>query len=551
MLARNLLAASASEATPVDTTWDTDATSLTLFQDTPQNFKKISSQEANPNDLFIKPDGTKLFIIGTSGDEVNEYDLSTAWDISTATFNQFFKVNTQDTSPTGLFFKSDGTKMFVLGRAGDDVNEYTLSTAWDVSTASYSQNFAVSTQDTSPTGIFFKSDGTEMYVTGSQNDSVYQYNLTTGWDVSTASYDQALALTGSGTPGEGIPEGVFFKPDGTKLFIVGSILDAVQEYTLSTAWDISTASWEGSLEKFRVSDQDTSPKGVFFKTDGTKMFIVGASKDTLFQYDLSTAWNVSTASYTNPSNDFLKVSGQEESPAALFFKSDGTKLYVAGFTGDEVNEYNLSTAWNVGSATFSQNFSVNAKETSPQGLSFKSDGTKMYITGPSSDSIHEYHLSTAWDISTASFDSSLDLSSQETLVTSHTWKTDGTKLYTTGSTADKVQEWDLSTAWDVSTATHNQSFADPSGIRFIFLNGLAFKTDGTKMYTTNRATSTLYEWDLSTAWDISTATIAHGGYSYSLFAESLRNIFFKPDGTKFWTIDSTYDVIYGFQMSPR
>jgi hypothetical protein len=49
-----------------------------------------------------------------------------------------------------LAFNNDGTKMFIVGDTGDDVNEYTLSTGFDVSTASYSQNFSISAQETSP-----------------------------------------------------------------------------------------------------------------------------------------------------------------------------------------------------------------------------------------------------------------------------------------------------------------------------------------------------------------------------------------------------------------
>jgi hypothetical protein len=41
--------------------------------------------------------------------------------------------------------------MFILGYIGDDVNEYTLSTGFDLSTASYSQNFlSVAAQDSGP-----------------------------------------------------------------------------------------------------------------------------------------------------------------------------------------------------------------------------------------------------------------------------------------------------------------------------------------------------------------------------------------------------------------
>jgi hypothetical protein len=74
-----------------------------------------------------------MYVIGSTGDDVNEYDLSSAWDISSATFLQSFSVAAQETNPEGVFFKPDGTKMYVVGSTGDDVNEYDLSSAWDVS----------------------------------------------------------------------------------------------------------------------------------------------------------------------------------------------------------------------------------------------------------------------------------------------------------------------------------------------------------------------------------------------------------------------------------
>jgi DNA-binding beta-propeller fold protein YncE len=39
------------------------------------------------------------------------------------------------TAPYTVRFKPDGTKMFVTGSTGDDINEYSLSTAWDITTA--------------------------------------------------------------------------------------------------------------------------------------------------------------------------------------------------------------------------------------------------------------------------------------------------------------------------------------------------------------------------------------------------------------------------------
>ena len=118
-----------------------------------------------------------MYVIGNSGKQVNEYSLSTAFDVSTASHTQLFSVQSQDLTPQGLTFNNDGTNMFIVGSSGDDVNEYSLSTAFDVSTASYVQNFSVLSQDLNPTGITFDNNGTKMYVLGADNDKVYEYSI--------------------------------------------------------------------------------------------------------------------------------------------------------------------------------------------------------------------------------------------------------------------------------------------------------------------------------------------------------------------------------------
>ncbi len=95
---------------------------------------------------------------------MNEYSLSTGFDVSTASYVQNFSVSAQETGPTGMSFNNDGTKMFIVGYSGGrSVNEYSLSTAFDVSTATYVQNFYVGAQETDPSGITFNNDGTKMF----------------------------------------------------------------------------------------------------------------------------------------------------------------------------------------------------------------------------------------------------------------------------------------------------------------------------------------------------------------------------------------------------
>ncbi|GAJ11326.1 unnamed protein product, partial [marine sediment metagenome] len=206
-----------------------------------------------------------------------------AWDVSTADYDTKFKdVSDQDTNPYGVSFKPDGTKMYMVGYTNDTVYQYSLSPAWDVSTADYDTKFKdVGDQETNPRGVFFKPDGTKMYIMGGATATVYQYSLSTAWDVSTADYDTKLKDVGGQDTNT---YGVFFKPDGTKMYIMGNTNDTVYQYSLSTAWDVSTADYDTKLKY--VGTQDLTPTDVFFKPDGTKMYIVGNYYDTVHQYSL-------------------------------------------------------------------------------------------------------------------------------------------------------------------------------------------------------------------------------------------------------------------------
>ena len=60
--------------------------------------------------------------------------------------------------------------MFVMGaKTVDAVHEYTLTVAWDISTASFVDYFSVASSGNSdPTGIAFSKSGDKMFITGSK-----------------------------------------------------------------------------------------------------------------------------------------------------------------------------------------------------------------------------------------------------------------------------------------------------------------------------------------------------------------------------------------------
>jgi DNA-binding beta-propeller fold protein YncE len=197
----------------------------------------ISSQETGNRELAFSSDGTKFFVTGYQGVDVGEYSMSTAWDVSTASYTDAFSVSSQEAYPHGLAFNTDGTKMFVSGYGGDNVNEYTLSTGWDVSTASFVDSFDVSSQDIQPRGLAFSTDGTKMFISGNVGNTIEEYTLSTGFDVSTSSHTDTMDVSGYDTD----TRGVTFNDDGTRMFYHGQQNDEIYDFSLSTAFDISIA----------------------------------------------------------------------------------------------------------------------------------------------------------------------------------------------------------------------------------------------------------------------------------------------------------------------
>ena len=88
------------------------------------------------------------------------------FDASTRTFVDATSIKSQERSPTGMTFSSDGTKMFVIGASRNAVNEYALSAPFDVSTRTFIDSVSVVVHDIIPTGIAFSNDGTRLFMIG-------------------------------------------------------------------------------------------------------------------------------------------------------------------------------------------------------------------------------------------------------------------------------------------------------------------------------------------------------------------------------------------------
>jgi hypothetical protein len=292
-----------------------------------------------------------------------------------------FNVNSQDATMTDLFFKSDGTKMYTIGSTTDSVYEYTLGTAWDVTTASNVAAVSVS-QDPVPTGLFFRPDGTKMYMIGTTNDQVVEYTLSTPWQVNTASNVAASVTTTTGGTSENSPGALFFRPDGSSYYIIGAGTDRVKRYDMTTPWHVNTAAYYS--QSVSLSTTETTSTGLFFHPAGLKMFIVGQSADIIREYDLGTAWDPTTVTLVANSS---VLSGASPVPTGMFWKPDGTSVYVVDSTLNTVSEYQViapfvsgntvSTRSNIVTSTGTTNTTANVVSFEPLGAI--TSGATVYV----------------------------------------------------------------------------------------------------------------------------------------------------------------------------
>ena len=217
-----------------------------------------SSSGSYPKSIHWKPDGTKMYEPLDGGEKIQGYDVSTPWDIDTA--SQSNALSTVTNGPYDLEFYSDGTKMLVLNNGG--LREWTLSTAYDLSTAS-STSTTFSTSDGSAEGMYWKPDGTKFWTADRGNNRIREYSVSTAHDITTASFTNSISSSNSGATD------IHWKPDGTKFWESDRDTNTVYEWEVSTAWDITTASMERTLSA------NGAVEGLAWKPDGTKLYLNG------------------------------------------------------------------------------------------------------------------------------------------------------------------------------------------------------------------------------------------------------------------------------------
>tara|TARA_R110002153_G_scaffold29711_4_gene91133 strand:+ start:4963 stop:7932 length:2970 start_codon:yes stop_codon:yes gene_type:complete len=263
--------------------------------------------------------------------------------------------STQDTVPRGFLFNGDGTKLYIMGANGDKFYTYSLSTAYDVSTTSYdgsSYDVTVNAGLGEPRDCRWSMSGTRCFILDYDDERIYQMALTTAYDLSTASY-QTTGDVSSCTN----PTGFDVSSDGKTILVLSAGNQQVHQFTLSDPNNISTMSPDNISPAFSISSQESDPRSITFNEGGGKMFIVGRT-NKIYQYNLPNPFKIATTLLQNPrspayDNISLDISSYETRPQQIAFSAGGTgiagaKLYLIGHVSDKIHQWTstlVTTTW--------------------------------------------------------------------------------------------------------------------------------------------------------------------------------------------------------------
>ena len=155
-----------STGDPFDATFDI---STAFFLDS----TSVHVADTGSDSLEFNNDGTRMFI-GDYANPIREYARSVAFDASTASFLG----NSDELSDSvGHFaFNSNGSRLFVSLNDGL-IGQHDMPAPFDISNLTFAGSLDVSENDSSLYDIFFGADGNNLFITGGDNEQIYQYRL--------------------------------------------------------------------------------------------------------------------------------------------------------------------------------------------------------------------------------------------------------------------------------------------------------------------------------------------------------------------------------------
>ncbi len=504
-------------------------------------------------DFAWSPDGLHLYIL-ESADYIKHYTVTKPFTDTGKTEVESFWIMVYDTTTYGFEMSPDGKYFYGCGTTRDGIfmftsnNPYYLTNGSALITPSrttfaYGYNqinhylddiFGLGSADNGVRGIEFNGDGTKMYLVGYFDDNIQQFSLSTPYEIGDANdssaYDGAYSVGGDGI---GSSYNMRWNDDGSKFFVVDYNLNSVIEYSVSNAYDVTTGTiTEGT--NFSVNSYENNPYDVAFNADGTKMFVIGNSSDKIHEWTLSTGFDLSST-VTYVSGTSLGLSN----PAAFDFSPDGTFMAVIDYNSDTLKGYTLSTGFDSSTISSTQQHDLSSTEggsstvtpirnyfNTPTGCRFNGDGTTITILeryDTSTDKAVSIPLLIPYDIRGLTDGVLNTVAEGMDSPRSIRFSPDGKKVYILDGADDQIYQWALHTPYALGRGSSIATFEGKSST----IDGgdplprsFDWTPDGRGIFVSGLSNDKIYFYTVSTPFDATSTLTYKSSYDITYFEDN-------------------------------
>jgi len=468
------------------------------------------------DDIFVSADGTKMYTM--KNNILYQYKLNKPYQVHTADYQYEYNLSLSSHTESYRFywyryytgyggwrtvyryynprssndaftFSSDGQYLYAITSMAYEegkIYRYTLSEPWNINSAIRTQTSShkigarVSSQRSNetnsragPVALRISNSGDKIYILdhrrksnqsgygqiNNQKCKLLEYTLNSNYSLSGFNNLIPITKTLNDVPvefrapllnSEGIQYGYYqenqyfndytngfdWNSDGSKFYIANH--QNIFEHSVSSNYSIQNFTYDSA---YSINSFTNYNKGIQILNDN----MYHSGNKTIHQLDFTNndPLNI-TLSYLNKQ---LDVSDKEATPTAVKFDNTGYKMYITGTTSDNVHEYILSNKNEISTAVFSQTLVTSGTLSNPQSLEFSSDGSKLYIG--SAGSIYQFSVNATF--SASSFDNVIfNLTGKCTNITGMRWNNNGIQWTISGSSATDIETFETENPYSVN-----------------------------------------------------------------------------------------------------